>query len=575
MMRGGLGSVLAWVCVAAGGCGGDDGAASIDATADGATIDGATVDGPGSDAAADASQAHEGMVLPVPDPGCATPPAVPTLLAPWSTSTVTSRTPTLRWRGTGGGGAHVEVCADRACTMIQQQLDTAGTTSSVTLTSPLAPGVHFWRVRAAGGATFSPVWELWSGVGSAATASASGSTLDVNGDGYADLVVGTDGSNGLYLYLGSRTGYPAAPITVPVPAGASRFGGAVASAGDVDGDGYGDLVVGASASGTAYVLLGGAGGLSAAPITLTGPVGSLFGNAVAGAGDLDGDGFADVAVGTVSGEGLYVYFGNPCGLGTTPIALPPPGGTPGSFGFGVAGALDVDGDGHGDLATTGPGHTVDLYFGGAGGLYEAPLVLPPPASSMTPQHLDYFGNVVARAGDVDGDGFDDLAVGAAGAGGTDTVYLFRGGAGGPATTPSATLTPPAGSASFGAALAGPGDVDGDGHADLAVGTSGSNTVYLFRGGAGGLSTTPVMPATSGAAGSSFGATLAAAGDVDDDGRADLGVGAPASSTVHVHAGAAAGLGAAFATLAAPAPARPFSFGYSLACVLARPADHDG
>ena len=127
---------------------------------------------------------------------------------------------------------------------------------------------------------------------------------DINGDGYTDVVVGANGGAGagaVYVYLGTKNGLPSSPTTtLSGPSATSYFGCSVDGAGDINGDGYDDIVVGADGgNGAAYVYLGGASGLSTTPsITFQGPTANGdFGISVAGAGDVNRDGFADVIVG--------------------------------------------------------------------------------------------------------------------------------------------------------------------------------------------------------------------------------------------------------------------------------------
>lgn len=123
---------------------------------------------------------------------------------------------------------------------------------------------------------------------------------DVNGDGYSDVIIGVPGSNSqgrAYLFLGSSSGLrktPAATLTDPAAALYSLFGFSVAGAGDVNGDGYADVIIGAwgtnEGQGSAYLYLGGSAGLKATPSTtfnLMNPD-SSFGRSVAGIGDVNG-----------------------------------------------------------------------------------------------------------------------------------------------------------------------------------------------------------------------------------------------------------------------------------------------
>jgi hypothetical protein len=151
------------------------------------------------------------------------------------------------------------------------------------------------------------------------------------------------------VYLGGAGGLLFSPsYSLVGPPGSDYFGSSVASAGDVNGDGYSDVVVGApyagGFTGRAYVYLGGARGLGASPATsLSGPDGrdGQYARSVAGAGDINGDGYADVVVGAYGVGGntgrVYVYLGGASGLAATPIiSLTGPDGLRGEFGYSVA-----------------------------------------------------------------------------------------------------------------------------------------------------------------------------------------------------------------------------------------------
>jgi len=164
-----------------------------------------------------------------------------------------------------------------------------------------------------------------------------GTAGDVNGDGYADLVVGASGYGALrgkvYVYHGGSTGLTTGPAdwTAGGENDDDLFGCAVGTAGDVNGDGYDDLVVGASdyaiSRGKVYVYHGGSTGLTAGPADWTAGGengGDHFGYAVGTAGDVNGDGYADLVVGadyydSVRGK-VYVYHGGSTGLTTRAIA---------------------------------------------------------------------------------------------------------------------------------------------------------------------------------------------------------------------------------------------------------------
>jgi len=169
----------------------------------------------------------------------------------------------------------------------------------------------------------------------------------------------------------------------------NRFGHSVSSAGDVNGDGYSDLIVGANHnsnySGKAYLYLGGPSGPSAtASWTKSGEAsGSEFGAAVASAGDVNDDGYSDVVIGapnyssgTIGGK-AYLYLGGPSGLAATPAWTAVGQGANSSFGWAVASAGDVNGDGKADVIIGAFGNATStgkayLYLGVASGLSITP-----------------------------------------------------------------------------------------------------------------------------------------------------------------------------------------------------------
>jgi hypothetical protein len=363
------------------------------------------------------------------------------------------------------------------------------------------------------------------------------------------------------VYLGSASGLGTTPATTltgpdgidPMWHGGGAFGSSVASAGDVNGDGYADIVVGAYVSAHAFVYLGGPSGLATTPTTmLARPDGSTsFGRSVGSAGDVNGDGYADIVV------GAYLYLGGSGGIHTSP-AMTLPGG---DFNDSVAGAGDVNGDGYGDVvvgATSASGVSrAYVYLGAA-------VIGAGPATTMDAPDGDLsgFGRSVACAGDVNGDGYADIVVGAPGGScGTNRAHVYLGSAAGIRTTPTISIMGPD-AGCFGASVASAGDGDGDGYTDVVVGAYGvgEGRAYVYLGGSGGLNTLPATTlagaAPSGPFSNSFGYSVAPAGDIDADGHAEIIVGAPgmnsATGGAFVYLGGASGVGA----LASPALAGP-------------------
>ncbi len=499
----------------------------------------------------------------------------PRLIAPLSTATVTSRRPTLRWvRADGTDAVHVQVCADRACTREVTSFDAtdAGTPAAV-----LPPGVLFWRAfgRSGGarGRAASPTWQFTVGKISAPVDTSWGTTPDVNGDGYADVLVGAPSADTVSVYLGGAAGLAPAPQIV-----LTKVGAAVASAGDVNGDGYADVV--ATGGNSVNVYFGSATGLSAAPsVTLPTPDGGAgdFGIRVESAGDVNGDGYADVVVGDNVANGdrasmaagrAYVYYGSAAGLSSSPAVVFTGAAAYAELGHSVDGAGDVNGDGYGDVIVSVPdmgSGQVQLYFGGETGLATSPAV-----TIDCPTGNDG-GCRMACAGDVNGDGYADMILGVDVLGtSVGQAYIYLGSASGLATSPAFTLTGPESNPgdSFGRWVATAGDVNADGYADVVVGADagGDGTVgpdgglsgpagwvHVYLGSATGVASSPSVTLTGpDGPGSQFGRSVTGAGDVNGDGYGDLIVGAEAVESLgpgwaHLYLGEATGVASSPAT----------------------------
>ncbi len=390
---------------------------------------------------------------------------------------------------------------------------------------------------------------------------------DADGDGLGDLLVGARGEGGgapdagrAYLYSGA-SGALLRTLQSPNPEASGEFGVSVAGVPDANGDGRGDLLVGAwqedggaANSGRAYLFSGATGALlrtlqSPNPETI-----SFFGNfgeAVSGVPDANGDGRGDLLVGARFENGgprdagrAYLFSGATGALLRTLTS--PNAEADGSFGVSVSGAPDANGDGRGDLLVGARGESGGApdagrayLFSGATGTLLRTLTSPNPGTNGE-------FSVVSGVPDTNGDGRGDLLVGApdespGGAFSAGRAYLFSGATGTLLRTLTSLNIEQGGA--FGEAVSGVLDADGDGRGDLLVGASGEDggtqnagRAYLFSGATGALLRTLTSPNPESLG--DFGVSVSGAPDADGDGRGDLLVGAQGESGGAVDAGRA-------------------------------------
>ena len=404
---------------------------------------------------------------------------------------------------------------------------------------------------------------------------------DVNGDGYDDLIIGAPGSDGYtgethVVYGGVSAPGTDGVLDLSALDGANGFtltgidlvdqsGFSVSSAGDVNGDGYDDLIIGAPrasqneafSAGETYVVYGGASAPGTDGVldlsetealdgfTLTGiDPDDRSGVSVSAAGDVNGDGYDDLIIGAYradpNGESeageTYVVYGGANAPGTAGVldlsALDGMNGftlngvdSDDVSGFSVSSAGDVNGDGYDDLiigafgsdSYTGETHVV--YGGASAPGTDGVLALSAldGTNGFTLTGIDpgdRSGRSVSSAGDVNGDGYDDLIIGARSAdpngAGSGETYVVYGGASAPGTDGVLALSALDGINGFtlngidpndgsGTSVSSAGDVNGDGYDDLIIGArsadpngGSSGETYVVYGGATGTeSTVPV------------------------------------------------------------------------------------
>lgn len=383
---------------------------------------------------------------------------------------------------------------------------------------------------------------------------------DLLGDGQVTLVISntredhaTTDEGSVYLHSGVVSGEVSLEDAVRLDGSkeAGWFGYSSASA-DWDGDGHDDLIVGAPIyeNGAAYWFAGPVtDGLRDvdAELSISGEsTGDRLGWTMAAVGDTNGDGIADFLVGAYGSDvagstagAAYLY------QGATSITeghrfLGDVAGD--RAGFAVAAAGDVDGDGLQDLMITAD--RADTSVVDAGKVY---VLLGPATGVSTLEDADwvlsgslendFLGESLASAGDVNNDGLDEILVGAPA---RSAAFLIGWRGGGSEQALDVTDAIVQGSSNeMGAAILPVGDVDGDGFIDMAFGAPAADVggeTWLMYGPLTGLNAVPDARFTTDGADATLGYSLAAPGDVNGDGRPDLYIGAPNSSWAEQNAG---------------------------------------
>ena len=415
---------------------------------------------------------------------------------------------------------------------------------------------------------------------------------DINGDGLDDLVLGAPyddidaiDAGTAYVVLGGTSGtldLSGADARLIGASGGDGAGLAVGRAGDVDNDGFDDLLVGAwyedstaADAGAAYLLLGPITGdlrLGSADYIFWGDAADDFaGSAVTTVGDWDGDGLDDLGIGAygedsavANGGMAYIVTGS--GISSGSLAAESWARFSGErsddqVGRSIAAAGDVDGDGQADLLVSA--HPEDTGGNASGSVY---LVLGPSTGGLVDlRYADaqlygegdnhFAGRTVAGPGDLDGDGYDDIFVGADGedstASGNGAAYLWRG------PVPAGTRDLSGADTKFvgetgldylGRSVSRAGDVNGDGSPDLLMGATGDDHGATDAGGAyvvlgpfsAGTVSTSDFYARLHAASTDDKAGYSVSGgfDFNGDGLDDLLVGAPGEDAGGTDAGAA-------------------------------------
>jgi hypothetical protein len=414
-----------------------------------------------------------------------------------------------------------------------------------------------------------PDWAMSAGPDEALFGWSVAGAGDVNCDGYDDIIIGSPGFDHLLPQEGLVIVYHGSPEGLSIgPGNWARFGGqegaqlgfSVAGAGDVNADGCGDIIVGApgyqhlnSGEGAAWVFHGSAAGLPEDPdnFDFGNQVDAQFGWTVGSAGDVNRDGYDDVFVGApfydnpLVDEGtVWVWHGSASGISNLHDWRAEGDEAYVALGYSVAGAGDVNHDLCDDLLVGAIGFSdgqggegaAFVWHGTSSGLNLDITGNPGNAdwSRDSNQHGAWFGFSVSSAGDVNADGFSDVIIGTpyfdAGEEDEGAAWLYLGSGAGLGFT---SVNRDEGNQAFGwfgHGVAGAGDVNNDGRDDVIVGApfyfAGEGKVWVWHGSPSGISALADWSFANDLENSQLGYSVASAGDVNGDGHDDVIVGAP-------------------------------------------------